>query len=220
MIFNMMRRRIEASFWPWMWTYWRDLADLICRWTRPGTSICMEPVLRGLMRTLSPQVFKRLTVKVFSSKRLDVSTPKGIFETMDYVIKAEVHPKKSGSQLPRMVRVYEPPSNKSPDHSWSESRDNYGLIMKQVKVRTNIKTPPHPAMVDDPGPNDNLRKLRQPPPTPNTTTNVLAHRNNFLIPTEHRRSEIILNEFESSESKQSLVKGPSALLLRSLDRKS
>ena len=63
-----------------------------------------------------------------------------------------------------MLRVSEPLSKNPPEHSWSESRDNYDMRMNQGKVRTNINTPPWPEMVDAPGLNDYLRTLVQPPP--------------------------------------------------------
>ena len=63
-----------------------------------------------------------------------------------------------------MLRVSELPSKNPPEHSWSEGRDNYGMRMNQGKVRTNRETPPWPEVADALGPNDNIRKLVQPPP--------------------------------------------------------
>ena len=124
----------------------------------------MDPVSQGLMRTLSPRDFKKLMVKNIAAKHLDVSTPAGVFEIMDYVIKAAACPDTDGVQGTTMLRVSEPPSKNPPEHFWSESRYNYGMRTNQGKVRTNRKTNPWPEMVDAPGPNDNLRTLVQPTP--------------------------------------------------------
>ena len=100
----------------------------------------------------------------FAEKHLDVSTPEGIFETMDYVIKAAACPDTAGAKGTIMVWVSETPSKNPPEHSLSESRDNYGMITKQVKVRINRTTPPWPEMTHAPIPNDTLRTLVHPPP--------------------------------------------------------
>ena len=85
---------------------------------------------------------------------------------MDYVIKEAACPETAGAQGTIMLRVFEPPPKNPPEHSWSESRDNYGMRTNQENVRTNRNTPPWPEMADSPGPNDNLRKLVQPPTPP------------------------------------------------------
>ena len=80
---------------------------------------------------------------------------------MDYVIKVEActGTETDGSQGTRVLRVSQPPSKNPPEHSWSESRDNYGMRMNQGNLLTNRETPPWPEVADTPGPNDNLRTL-------------------------------------------------------------
>ena len=81
-------------------------------------------------------------MKNIAAKHLDVSTPEGIFNIMYYVIKVEACNETYGSQGTRVLRVSEPPSKNPPEHSWSESRDNYSMRMNQGKVRNNRETPP------------------------------------------------------------------------------
>ena len=83
---------------------------------------------------------------------------------MDYLIKAASCPETAGAQGTIMVRISEPPYNNPPEHSWSDSRDNYGMRMNQGKVCTNRNTPPWTGMVDAPYPNDNLMTLVHPTP--------------------------------------------------------
>ena len=83
---------------------------------------------------------------------------------MDYLIKVEACTEIDGSQSTRLLRVSEPLSKNPPEHSWLESRNNYGMITNQGKVRTNRETPPCPEVADYPGPNNNLRTIVQPTP--------------------------------------------------------
>ena len=124
----------------------------------------MDPVSQGLMRTLFLRDFRIFMVKNLAEKHLNVSTPAGNFEPMDYLIKSASCPETAGSQGTIMVRISEPPYKNSPEHSWSESRDNYGMRMNQGNLRTNRETPPWPEVADALGPNDNIRKLVQPSP--------------------------------------------------------